>query len=301
MKKKLFLTITMVVWAYGMFAQTEETDVTLSVSQQEQEEGNAKPQQPEVDYAKLVQAFHQYAIAAQNEEPYQAEPIKHVRKDWISRHFHAHQRLEIAVTGGTDSSDEESSGLKQSYKNDDDEQEAVEGKGQFNSGLSSGYTFGLLFGNTDEKGMFIPSKFGFSLNTGFIASFDRQKRYGTTFDYLLKLGIEAGYNHPLGIELDFLLGTGKSCGDYNFSTKDENGTIEDFEIPYTKWCLKYGTQLSFRSNILRTQIKNTDIRLFVRYVYSKNPENEDELFDQGIDCLWQEESWSFGLMLCYTF
>ena len=147
--------------------------------------------------------------------------------------------------------------------------------------------------------MFTPNNFGFAVNTGFIFAYDRQKRYDTTFDFLWKLGLEAGYQHTMGVELDFLLGTGKTCGDYVFTTNDENNP--EIEVPYTSWCMKYGFQLSLRSNILRMQIKDTDVRLFARYVYSKNPENEQELWNDGIDCLWKEESWSFGLSFCYSF
>lgn len=305
MKKRTFLTIIMAVWAYGMYAQTETMDTAdsdTSFVHKVSQTTPVEPQKQEIDYAELVRTFHQYAKAAQNEEITPMEPIKHIRKDWFSRHFHAHQRMELSFTGGSDNDKEDSSELQENYDNTDDEREAVEGKNQFNSGLSAGYTYGLLVGRSDENNTFTPSKFGFSINTGFIFSYDSQKRYGTTFDLLWKLGLESGYNHPLGIEVDFLLGTGKSCGDYTFTLKDdENGKTEDMDIPYTDWCLKYGAQLSLRSNILSTQIKNTDIRLFVRYVYSKNPQNDAELDELGIDNFWQEESWTFGITLCYSF
>jgi hypothetical protein len=154
-----------------------------------------------------------------------------------------------------------------------------------------------VFGRTDENNLFTPNKFGFAINTGLIFSFDKQNRYGTTFDLLFKLGFETGYNHPLGLEFDLLFGTGKSCGDFLYTVVDENGAEEDMNIPYTEWCFKKDFRISVRSNLLNSSIKNTDVRLFFQYVGSTNPHDDDSLSQSGITNKWQEQSWSFGILL----
>ena len=186
----------------------------------------------------------------------------------------------------------ENSGIRQ-----EGEREAIEDDGQFNEGLSLDYTYGFVFGKTDENNLFTPNKFGFSLNTGLIFSFDKQNRYGTTFDLLFKFGLETGFNHPLGLAVDLLLGTGKSCGDFLYDITTDDGNTEDMEIPYTDWCFKKGFRISVRSNLLNTQLKNTDVRLFFQYIDSKNPYNDAELREISIYNKWQEQSWSFGLLL----
>jgi len=286
-KNSILAIITMVVWVNGTFAQTQEQGDSVIVSSTESV----------IDYKELARAIQE--ISLQNEKEQVQEPIVHRRTDSFSRHVHTSQRLGIAVLGGTDNDSEDTSTLKNNYNTDEDEQEAAENDGQFNEGLSLDYTFSFILGRTDKNNIFTPNKFGFSVNTGFVFAFDKQNRYGTTFDFLFKLGLETGYEHPLGLEFDFLLGTGKSCGDFIYTVVNEDGAEEDMNIPYTEWCLKRGFQLSVRSNLLHTQIKNTDIRLFVRYIDSKNPKDDAQLSKDGITNKWQEQGWSFGLLFSY--
>lgn len=307
MKKKTILTIMMVVWVNGMFAQTQEDGDTIIVNapitELPKEVVTPAPKaHSTIDYEKLAQTLQQQGIVFQNDNENEdtfVEPIQHYRKDKFSKHVHAVQRVGIALIAGTDDDDEETSHLKTNYRDEDDEQEASEDDGQLNQGVSVDYTFGFLFGRTDENNLFYPNKFGFALNTGFVFAFDKQNRYGTTFDFLLKLGFETGYNHPFGLEFDLLFGTGKACGDFSFDV-EEDGNIEHREIPYTEWCLKGGFQISVRSNLLHTQVKNTDVRLFVRYVTSRNPKDDAELLKEGIINKWQERGWSIGLLFAKT-
>jgi len=118
---------------------------------------------------------------------------------------------------------------------------------------------------------------------------------------MLKLGIETGYGHNMGIGFDILLGTGKSAGDYVIYYNDD-GEIESLSQPFTKWCFKRGAQFWVRTGMLGTALKNTDIRLFARYVYSQEPDPDPDIAESpGIFTVWQEESWQFGLTFCYTF
>lgn len=249
----------------------------------------------------LWQKFSEYDAEAQNEERILTE-VPVMGKTKFTRRHYITQRLEISVIGGTDIKDGEGSSVKNDYDSPEDGDKSKPG---FNWGLNFGYSLVFAPGRVEGNKLYL-NRFGIAYSTGLIASFDKQDKYGTTCDFLLKLGIEAGHGHPMGIGFDLLVGTGKSAGEYNFTLEDNeaapnNNEPEEMNVPYTMWCFKYGAQLWLRSNLLRAKVKNTDVRLFARYVYSKNPENEDELFRDGIFCDWHEEGWSFGMTFCYTF
>ncbi len=320
MRKFIFVTIMMVVCVNGMLAQTTDEINDSTVVSDEPElvdnftpvgESETKPQKQVnsdgtnmEDMAKLWAAFQKFAVDAQNEERPIATHVPVSGKTKFTRRHYIGQRLEISVIGGTDGADEEGSEMKSTYQSQDDVDDAQQPK-QFNWGLNFGYSLFMVPGSIEGDQLRL-NKLGLGYSLGLIASFDKQDRYGTTCDFLAKLGFEAGNGHAMGIGIDFLVGTGKSAGDYNFTARVEaDGDVpehdEDYTIPYTKWCFKYGTQLWIRSNLLQAKVKNTDVRLFARYVYSVNPENEDELLREGIDCDWRTESWSFGLTFCYNF
>ena len=329
MKKKLLWTVVMmVVCVNGMFAQTENeisngtsieadagddgvgavddvsTNKTLSPRKMKKNSAHRFSDSATEREAMeiLWRKFSEYAAEAQNEERNLTEVPVFGKSKFTQRHYIT-QRLEISVIGGTDIKDGEGSSVKNEYDSPEDEDKSEPG---FNWGLNFGYSLVFAPGRVEGDKLYL-NRFGIAYSTGLIASFDKQDKYGTSCDFLLKLGIEAGHGHPMGIGFDLLVGTGKSAGEYNFTVEDDeaapnnNSEPEEMNVPYTKWCFKYGTQLWLRSNLLQAKVKNTDVRLFARYVYSKNPEDEDELLKDEIFCDWHEESWSFGLTFCYTF
>lgn len=294
--KKFLFTIIMVVCANGMFAQTEVGDSIV---------GSKKVYKPETvvvnaeDMAKLVNTFQQYAAQAQNEDGEDLTIVPVVGKNKFAMRHRIAQRLEVSVIGGSDSDDGDSGTMQSSYKTQDDVYDDLQDGGKFNYGLNIGYSLLFVPGKVQGDSLRL-NRLGMAYSFGLVASFDRQEYYGVTCDFLGKIGFEAGYGHKMGIGMDFLLGTGKSAGDYDFML-EENGEKFNVNTPYTKWCLKYGAQLWIRSNLLKASVKNTDIRLFVRYVYSKNPENPAQLAEEGVICNWKKESWTFGLTFCYEF
>lgn len=141
----------------------------------------------------------------------------------------------------------------------------------------------------------VKNPFGLALKLGFIASIDRQSDY-FTMDGLLKLGIETGYGHNVGLGIDLLFGGGKSPGYiYDLSATE----IEP--VPYTDWCRKSGIQLWVRTGLIKSLIPNSQTSIFVRYIYSKEPESQSQLQDlpemENIYLFWQEESLQVGFLI----
>lgn len=311
--KKVLLTMLMVVCASSMFAQTEEIGDSIASASDNSGvtavTGKAisklatKPRETSMsreDMTRLWKEFQKYAMESVNDSIAPLDEVPVFGRSKFSRRHYITQRLEISIIGGSDNDSEEGTGLHSAYKSDEDVDDAKSAGTNFNYGLNVGYSLVFVPGRIEGETLKL-NRLGLGYSLGLVASFDRQDYYGTTCDFLGKLGVEAGNGHKMGIGLDFLIGTGKTAGEYSFSIQDEDGSTEDVDLPYTSWCLKYGAQLWVRSSMLNVSIKNADVRLFARYVYSKNPENEDELLNQGIICNWIEESWSFGLTFCYNF
>lgn len=298
--KKIFLAIFMVVWANGMFAQTfdkvnEVNDSTeVAPTPEEPAVEPAASSNPKEEMMRMWATFQQYAIAAQRDTTPIITRVPLTGRHKFARHNYITQRLEISLIGGKDGDLDEGRTGGTTIGGDDDDQQNDE---DVNFGLNVGYSVVIVPGRINGD-MLELNKLGWGYSFGIIASFDHQKDYGTTCDFLAKIGIEAGNGHKMGIGFDALIGTGKTAGDYIVMSKVDN---DYFDFPYTSWCFKYGAQLWVRSSLLHASIENTDIRLFARYVYSKNPEDEMELIQSGIIPEWKEESWSFGLTFCYNF
>ncbi len=300
--RKIIMTIMMVVCVNGMLAQTNE-EINDSINEApagEAEVGEVtKSTNGSVSMVQLEQMFQKYAAAAQNEN-HRVNIVPITGKKRFSRRHLIEQRLEISIINSTDMSDENGEEVKKNYKNNDDVDDA-QNTDKSGWGLNTAYSLTCVWGQIRGDSLVL-NRLGMGYSTGFMACFDENKTYGTTCDFLFKIGFEAGNGHAMGIGVDLLLGSGKSAGQYTYTQEtDEGNEPEDVEIPYTKWCLKYGFQFWVRSNLLQAQMKNTDVRIFARYVYSKNPDNTAALADDGIICDWHQESWSFGLTFCYTF
>ena len=324
MKKILLVMVAMTFCVYDMCAQNIENlsavfpidSVATNIAPESVEvppvlDTNATPENPVVlmSYDDVAELFRQFnSMPTGDKKVRTTDDYKNVLypvegKSKFIRSQHVDQRIEISLLGGNDDNTTDQSNTKLSNSTADD----IESIGdKINSGLNVGYSLVFIPGRIEGDQLHI-NKFGFGYSLGFLASFDRQKKYDVTCDFLGKIGVETGNGHDIGLGIDFLIGTGKSAGDYTIFAIDEQGNVlyEDDDnmlvINTTEWCFKYGAQLWVRSNLLRTGIGNTDVRLFARYVYSRDPK-EQGLFDNSpIFWDWMEESWQFGVTFCYTF
>ena len=168
------------------------------------------------------------------------------------------------------------------------------------TGLSMNFGYSVIFIPGKEKdGKLHLNKAGFAYNLGFLASVTTTDRYGTTCDFLGKVGVETCHNRKLGIGLDFLGGYGKSQGDVFFYTN----IVEDSEptsiSPYTSWGWKFGGQLYVKTNLLGNSLSgNADVLLFVRFIKAVDPEIMAKVSPYSYN-IWREENWSFGATLRY--
>ncbi len=164
-------------------------------------------------------------------------------------------------------------------------------------GLNFGYSLIFVPGH-EENGQLRLNKFGFAYSLGFVTSFTISDRYGTTCDFLGKIGLETCHTRKMGIGLDFLLGYGKSPG--NFFTF--NDIVEDKEPtgvkPYTEWGLKYGGQLWLKTGLMGGASSHTDVLLFARLIMAPNPNDIQEYSKYSYN-LWKKESWGFGVIRRY--
>ena len=304
MKKSVLLAILMVVCANGMFAQTEDisdsTDIVSSESTANSE--SIVDRLSKEDMLELLKAFHEIALESQSDttDILTEVPVRGSKK--FLRRNYITQRLELSIIGGSDNDGTgKSESITSTYKTKDDVDDARSNGSNFNYGLNIGYSVSIVPGKIRGDTLKL-NRFGLGYSFGLLASFDRQEYYGTTCDILLKVGGEAGSGHKLGIGIDALVGSGKTAGEYEFEVKDANDNVSNAALPYTRWCFKYGAQLWIRSNLLNVPAKNTDVRLFVRFVHSVNPESPEMLKNNDIICnKWMGESWSFGLTFCHTF
>lgn len=167
------------------------------------------------------------------------------------------------------------------------------------TGLSLNFGYSLIFvPGHEEKGLLKTNKYGFAYNIGFLASFTTSDRYGTTCDFLGKIGVETCHNRKMGIGCDFLLGYGKSPG--NFFTF--NDIVEDDELvnvkPHTEWGIKYGAQLWLKTGLLGGISSRTDVLMFARLVLAPRPADIPEFSKYSYDH-WSEENWCYGVIIRY--
>ena len=108
--------------------------------------------------------------------------------------------------------------------------------------LNCGYSLIFIPGH-EENGKLRLNKAGFAYSLGLVASFSVSDRYGTTSDFMGKVGIEACHNRKMGMEIDFLAGYGKSSGDVFFYQDIVEDTSPTKITPYTAWGKKFGGQI----------------------------------------------------------
>lgn len=165
-------------------------------------------------------------------------------------------------------------------------------------GLNCGYS--LIFSpGHEENGQLHLNKVGFAYSIGIIASFSVSDRYGTTCDFMGKIGVETCHNRKMGMGIDFLAGYGKSSGDVFFYQNIVEDTSPTKITPYTAWGKKFGGQLWIKTGLSGNIMSNTDVLLFARFIKAVDPHlmtSDYSLFHHN---LWREENWSFGVILRY--
>lgn len=233
---------------------------------------------------------------------------------------HVCQRLELSVLSGKDKSAEDLalSKLGLDQQKIDGLEKASENQGFMDDlvGKASGFNVGANFGYSvvfvpgyKEGDQLLLNRFGFAYSVGAIVQFDNEKKTGITCDFLGKIGVETGFNKPIGVGIDFLFGGGKTAQTVvDFTNVDfENPDVDDLVITQESlWCGKVGTQLWLRLNFLTKSVNNFDLSVFTRFVYSFRPYSDEEQLDRmsTYDELpfWASESWSYlGVTATYFF
>ena len=165
-------------------------------------------------------------------------------------------------------------------------------------GLNFGYSVSFI-PCYEDGGKLHMNKPGFAYSLGLVTSITRSDRYGTTCDFLGKIGLETCRNRKLGIGGDFLCGYGKASGDVFWFEDIATDVAPKSSTPYNAWTFKYGGQIWVKTGLLGNSFKsNTDILLFARLVSNKNPD-EMEKYSKVHFNLWRTETWSFGVILRY--
>lgn len=210
--------------------------------------------------------------------------------------FRITQSVSLAILYGNDSDKENETNYEAPADgvNLGDVADNIDTKIGANLGTNIEYSLKFIPGKL-SNGIFHDNPFGFAFDFGLILAADKQSQYGFTFDGLLKVGIETGYDHSMGLGFDFLFGTGKSPGFIYFFDDATNSE----PIPYTEWCLKNGFQFWVRSGLIKQLLPNSTTSIFVRYVYSQEP--KDAISDENVFLFWQEEALQIGLLINFKF
>ncbi len=212
--------------------------------------------------------------------------------------FRITQSVSLAILYGNDSDKETETDYNNTSAdgaNLGDVADNIDAKIGANLGINIEYSLKFIPGKLSD-GIFKDNPFGFAIDLGLILAADKQSEYGFTFDGLLKVGIETGYDHSMGLGFDFLFGTGKSPGFIYFFDEE---TTNNEPIPYTEWCFKNGFQFWVRSGLIKQLLPNSTTSIFVRYVYSQEP--KDAISDENVFLFWQEEALQIGLLISFKF
>ena len=308
MKKRIFIMLCMVFAVCQAYAQevevaeadslqfSEQTVDTnrgkVSAVKQKAKQFKADEAESLTDVSSLIDGFETLA-GKLNFGPPGAILMPIAGKTKFARSHYIYQTVDISTLGGSNKSHDDP---------DEDASKAgaaAERVGDLLSDMHFGMNFGysIIFVPGEIKGdMLEINRFGFAYSTGFLASFDRQKDCDVACDFHAKIGVEAGTEHVLGVGINGLIGGGKSLGaiydlDFNVETEPQD---------YTAWCFKCGAEIWLKTNLLSTAIKNTDVLIFARFVYSKDPQTIE--YDPKTNYnFWMEEAWKFGVTVRYKF
>lgn len=288
----MFCMVFAMCWAH---AQNEVSDSLATETQ------NEKVTSTDLDQLSALMTELNLRLQSAETNPEKEILVPLHGKSKFARSHYIYQTLEISTVVGKDKDQDENDQENQKAGGDGSSQvEPPDVIANLNLGLNIGYSLIFVPGKVQDDKLQL-NRLGFAYSTGLIASFDRQDKYGVTCDFLLKLGVETGNQHPLGIGFDALIGTGKTAGSiFDFNDVNENNPEPEQDY-YTAWCFKYGAQVWIKTNLFSTNIKNSDLLVFARFVESKNPYNDEILWNQGFVNMWLEEAWQFGVTFRYRF
>ena len=293
MKKKVYFIALMAMFCVqGIWAQeVEEMDSVPTPHESGKEAVTQVKKIKEADVQEIqAQLAEMRDIFDKMKESYEKDsfdPDKPIFKPPVKGKHYRYQVLTFAPMGGAskDKGDNilPSSGVGEERFDDADEQTDQ----QSSFGLNFGWEMINVWGKNTENG-FQLNKYGFAWSYGFIGDYKVQGSEHL-FSFMGKIGVEAGNSHRMGIGIDALVGFGKGFGfeyDLDFPEDDPDS--------YSKWCPKVGFQISVRTGIIKSVVKNADMNLFLRY---------DRLFSSdGFDVekntykFGHEEEWNVGMV-----
>jgi len=303
--KKVVVSVMLVMafCVHSMYAQNVDSDelvatdvATDNISEDTISSQTSYKTDNFVEAEKIIKKFQE--LLEKNEAAEEKTILVPVGKN---KRWFITQKIGMSLLGGSDNDEDDTA-----TNGDNDNNSDTQGPGKkLNIGFNADYSVVFARGRLQEDGQVKINPLGFAFNVGLLAAFDKQDHYGMTCDLMIKLGIETGFRHKMGFGFDLLYGTGRSCGNFyyvgNFSEYGGQD-VAVWSAPYTAWCEKVGGQVWVRTGILHTGFdNNNDVRLFVRYVYSKDPNKKSELDEFRFGREWFEESWQIGLTYCHYF
>ena len=293
MKKIYFIAIA-IFCVQGIWAQMEEMDSVPVPAPSESSKEAVKSQvrkQKEADVQEMKKQLEEMNnLFNEMKSFYQKDdfnPETPIYKPPVKGKHYRYQVLTFAPMGGVSKDKGDNilplSGVAEERFDDADEQTDQ----QSSFGLNFGWEMINVWGKNTENG-FQLNKYGFAWSYGFIGDYKVQGSEHL-FSFMGKIGVEAGNSHRMGIGIDALVGFGKGFGfeyDLDFPEDDPDS--------YSKWCPKVGFQISVRTGIIKSVVKNADMNLFLRY---------DRLFSSdGFDAkkntykFGHEEEWNVGMV-----
>lgn len=208
---------------------------------------------------------------------------------WL-KNYKSYTTLELSGIWGKD------------FGNDDEEVEEDIDAEDFGTDPEKGFNFGgsakisqvFVSGHYDANGKFIPNPLNFAWSIGALFAMDYQKDYGWSYDFLAKIGIQAGNGITLGG--DILLGPGITPYAI-YSTNYVNYRV----VMHNQLCFKYGIQGWVSMNYSG----NTYTSIFARLVKSVVPSSINNhptpLGWKNVLVDFDEGSWQIGAAIGYKF
>ena len=280
--KKFYLIALCAMFCLGSAAQNE-----VEVSDSANVEETSPTMETTGSMFDMVSEYSSFTAANLTQRKDMIYPLK--RGGGLFKKHHIEQSIEICPTISTDKASQAE--LISNVNSDD-----VNNTGL---GLNFGYSVSFI-PCYEDSGKLHMNKPGFAYSLGLVTSITRSDRYGTTCDFLGKIGLETCRNRKLGIGGDFLCGYGKAGGDVFWFDDIATDTAPKSSAPYNAWTFKYGGQIWVKTGLLGNSFKsNTDILLFARLISNKNPHMVDGEMSKIHFNLWRTETWSFGVILRY--
>ena len=237
------------------------------------------------------EAYSEYAENFIVADTTKYQPVYKPRKwKWL-KNCKSYLTAEFSGIFGKDFGDSDNSQEAEKITSDD---YGTDPENEFNYGMSAKISQVFVPGFYDENGKFTPNRLNFAWSLGALVAMDWQKDFGWSYDFLAKVGIQAGEGITLGV--DGLIGTGITP----YAIYSTN-SLDHRVIFHNQWCFKYGLQAWLSMNYGGS----TYTSLFARIVHSVAPssvynhptakgwENTFVDFDNG--------SWQVGFAVGYTF